>query len=290
MSWFDRLTKLLNIKVDFSSLTTLVNVQIINKSNVASRVEQTADPPSIVVNISGLNPEQTEQLQKIIREGFDETGNLLLGAARQRIEEYRKVETSERFREEMEYFKDKIPVGDIPMLRVCLYLRECYEKNDPSAPQMKQQICEAYGDRGRNLANLCSAGYLETWLRPLWEELSSGLDPEAVKEKFQSMYNNNVNELPWTVFVNRTQPENEISKQVLGKLTTNLNYGIRWIKIHGIGAINVGRIRSAIQTVESKYPSLQKSITEENNRISVRLELPPDSPSIRAAASTSSQN
>lgn len=278
MSWFERLTTLLNIKFDFSRLTSFVNIQIVNKSNVGSRVQQTDNPPSITVNIALLNPGEATELQGILREGFFTSGNVLLSAARQRIEDYRRAEKSDRFQKEIDYFRDKIPARDIPMLRACLYSNECWERHDPKAPQVKQQICEVYGDRGRNLANLCSAGYLDIWLRPLWEALASGLEPESAKEKFQSMYNNNVNEMPWTVFVHKTQPENEILDQVLGKLSTNLTYGIRWIKIHGIGATNLDKIRSVIQAVEAQHPGLQKSIAEENNRISVRLELPPSPP------------
>jgi hypothetical protein len=232
-------------------------------------------------------------LDEAVRGIYKESGYVLESRARLRIADYRKVEAGERFQKQIEFFRDKIPGGDMHMLKACIYTVQAYETGNPAAWALKQQLCQTYGNRGRNLCNLCSAGYLDTWLRPTWEELESQ-DAASAKERFQSIYNTLLNELPWTVFVYRSLPEEDLLAQVTAKMDKNAQYGVRWMKIHGIGQDNLAKIRAVVTAMESHIIGLSKTITEENNRISVRLELPsstlppadvePDAPSVVPAS------
>ena len=49
-----------------------------------------------------------------------------------------------------------------------------------------------------------------------------------------------------------------------------MNYGIRFITIHGIGKENVQNIRDVLPDIESNYPILRKAIIEKNYIITAK--------------------
>jgi hypothetical protein len=270
-----RLKALLNVEInfDFSQLKQIVNIQIINKSNVDSKVSVNSDTPAIEVNIAQLNPKEKTELQGLLRGAYEEWGHLLKDQDCEIIQDFKQKENLPEVREQLAYFRPKVLPGDIPILRACLYLKASYEQGQSVAP-LKAKIVDAYGTRGRNIANLCSAGYFDDWLKPLYELLRENEEDEATAlERFRGIYNTIVEELPWTVFVSRNTPKAEIQEEILRKLKANLRYGIRWINIHALSEPNVAKIRAVLPIVEQKYPGIRRSIAEEGSRIYVKLEV-----------------
>ena len=53
---------------------------------------------------------------------------------------------------------------------------------------LKFQLMQKYGDKGRNIANLCTANYLEDWLIPAYGELSETLNNDDLTKKNLAKY------------------------------------------------------------------------------------------------------
>lgn len=277
MSWdhfLAGLKSLFHFEINFPKLTGFINVNIVNRSPMGNRVETTENPPSMTIDIAGLGDPELRRLKQIVAEQYGESGSILLAKTRHELEEFRQTEQDERYQEQIRYFQDKIPGGDVHLLRACVFLKMKHDR-DESVGELKAQIGMSYGQRGRNLSNLCSAGYLDSYLRPLYEALLEAEgSPEVAKEKFQGIYNSIVNELPWTVFVNRQSSDDQIKAEILSKTESSQKYGIKWINIHGLGQPNVAKIRNVLQVLEQERPDLHKKIVEDETlRIFVRLEL-----------------
>ena len=277
MAWHDFLKKLpALIHIDFSKLEKiqLFNIHINTNSRNTERAVITENPPRLVINSAAFIGQEREALQAVLREGYGESGNILMGPARGQIEDFHRIEGDERYQRDYEFFRDKIPARDVNLLRACLFLRTL-DGQGKNISETKQQIYSSYGARGGNFANLCSAGYLEDWFRPFWASLlASGMDPAQVKEEFQKTYNEVVCGLPWTIFVKRMISADQVREETLAKIASNLRYGIRKLNVHGIGQDNVDKIRGLVVDVERAYPAVNKIVTEQASRISVQFIIP----------------
>jgi len=279
MEWLKKLKSLLNINIDLSSLTefNLFNIQIISNSNNTQEVIEDTDNNLLQINLHNLDDAKKEALKTILPEAFKETENLLEASARNTLEDYQEASSTDAFQDTISYFSAIIPAADMPILRASLYLNACFDKGMP-VHNLKQEIFEKYGPRGRNIANLYSAGYFEDWIKPLHEALKDNAEDEgAARKDFLRMYNNIVEELPWTVFVSYASKDGEIKNEIINKLHKNIQYGIAFLNIHGLGDKNVQKIRAVVDEIEDEFPDIQKSIEEEDGRIFVRLRLLPAS-------------
>ena len=156
---------------------------------------------TVIINPQGLSGKQRRALKGVVRAVvledagaiLDETSAPTVNAA---------LEALPSIEETAKKFVGIIPANDFSLLRACLFLRARFEAGAP-IEDLKAQIVRVYGTRGRNFANLCTAGYLEEWFWPLYEELKRAYpeDPELAAAKFRSLYKSIVNDLPWTEFV-----------------------------------------------------------------------------------------
>ena len=96
---------------------------------------------------------------------------------------------------------------------------------------------------------------------------------ESAREVFLKIYNNIVDELPWTVFVSYATRRESLREEILDKLERNIRYGTNFLIVHGLGKKNVEKIRDAVSEVQKQYPRIHVSIREVETRIYVRFEL-----------------
>lgn len=275
--WLDKLKDIFHI--DLSRLKSLVHIQINITTNISSGnkceiVEGNEQSARIDINLPHLSKDDESRLKEILRsDAFSDVGHFVQGKTLELIEAFQETERSPDIQKELLYFRGKIPDEDIPMFRACLFLKKKYDQGVP-IHEIKARIMTSYGQRGKNLANLCSAGYLNDWLRPLYESLEKGSPTpiEAVR-KFQQVYHNIVDELPWTVFVSRHSPSVQIKSEVLGKIDANLKYGIRWLNIHALGKENLCKLRSVLDELEAERADLHVEITKDEQRMTVRLKV-----------------
>jgi hypothetical protein len=133
-----------------------------------------------------------------------------------------------------------------------------------------------YGPRGRNFANLCTAGYLEDWFLPLHRELLLAYpnDPVAAKTKFLTVYNLVVTELPWTVFICSNTSKAKAISTVVSKINRNLQNGVRFLNLHGLGDTNAKKIASILPEIQKETGAVTARMEQDSSRIFVRLEVP----------------
>jgi hypothetical protein len=168
-----------------------------------------------------------------------------------------------------------IPVRDHSLLNACLFLRARFDKGVPIG-DLKNQIVQVYGARGRNFANLCSAGYLEKWLWPLYEELKRTYpdDPAQARATFQALYNNIVMDLPWTEFVSTRATGATVTAHISSKMNANLQNGVKYLNIHGLGEDNVQKVLRILPEIEKATGAITAHLDNDKTRIFVRLEMP----------------
>jgi len=165
---------------------------------------------------------------------LDEGRILLQDTCKNTIEEFRSQERSAETQERLKFLDKKIPPEDLNIWRAALYLRYCYNTKElkKKVSAIKYQIMQKFGDKGRNIANLCTAGYLEEWLIPAYEKLKETLvDEDLAKIEFGKIYSNFVNQLPFTIFVSHVMSKDELRKEILRRK----EFGIAFVNIHAPG-------------------------------------------------------
>jgi hypothetical protein len=268
------LDRLKAIGLDLSRLREINLLKLSVTIDRSVRVDKTAG--TVTVNPAKLNGKRRRALKKIIRESPEEIGAILDETALPRVEEARAalplIETT------LESFASLIPREDAPMLRACLYLRARFLQGE-CVESLKAQIVRVYGVRGRNAANLCSAGYLEEWFNPLYKQLQeeNPNEPEVVRAKFQSVYNAILTELPWTMFVCSRIGKEEVTEQIVQKMQRNAENGIRFFNVHGLGKHNAQTIHGALPDIKKRVGAVPVRMDQDQtlSRIFVRLEMPP---------------
>ena len=222
------LEKLKQIGIDLSKLEkiSLFNLSInIDKS---VRVEGN----SVTVNPEKLNGKQRRALKELVRNhALDEAG-LILDLQNVPLVEDVKQQLPQ-IRDSADKFQNIIPSKDVPLLKACIYLRSQFQVGK-SVDSLKSQIVAVYGQRGSNLANLCSAGYLESLFWPLYQELLKST-PETAHQTFLELYDNVVSNSPWTEFVTSPKSVAWFTQHIIDKMRRNRSMGVNYMCVHGLG-------------------------------------------------------
>jgi len=263
------LDKLKTIGIEFPKLKNLLHINITTNIDNSTKIEGS----TILINPEKFNRKQKQGLKEIIRAtALEESGAILNQNYTPTVDEALKalpdIQTA------AQKYINIIPPSDIPLLRACLFLKTRHD-NGGSVSEIKEQIARTYGTRGRNLANLCSAGYLEDWFWPLYEILlkTNPDNPETAKAVFRIIYNQIVSELPWTEFVSIGCTAATVTKHIVKKMNRNLQNGVRFINIHGLGEKNVRKIILILPDIQKQTDSEVTKTTRESNRIFIRLEI-----------------
>lgn len=230
----------------------------------------------VVINPDKLSGKQRRGLKQIIREEvleeagaiIDESNEPIVGAV---------IKALPTMDEAARKFIPIIPSSDIPLLNACLFLRHKWKNLGENVEDLKGQITRVYGARGRNFANLVSAGYLEEWFGPLYDELLKAYpdDPAAAKARFQIHYNVILTDLPWTEFVATGHRAADVTAHIVKKMMHNLENGVRHLNVHGLGEKNVTKIEQVLPDILKQTGASVARTERDPTRIFVRLEIPP---------------
>jgi hypothetical protein len=169
MSWFDSFKSFIENIFHISIRINSPEINIVSTTGKeAINIEQNGK--KITVNINGLNKEQREGFDRIVGEHFQEEGEILTNNLENYSERFDKYEKNNPDKTMLKFFKDKIPKEDFEALRVSLFIRALYKDNE-NIFQVKKDVIKKFGERGKNITNLCSAGYFENFIKPLYEEI-----------------------------------------------------------------------------------------------------------------------
>jgi hypothetical protein len=228
----------------------------------------------VTVNPEKLSGKQKRALKQIIRtEALEQVGAIVDESNSETVEEA--IKALPRIEETSKKFLPIIPAEDIPLLHACLFLCKKFENGDP-VEVLKGQIVRVYGTRGGNFANLCSAGYLETWFLPIYNELVHAYpdNPAEAKARFLALYKTILNELPWTEFVPSGAAAAKVTRHIVEKMNRNTANGVRYLNVHGLGEKNVEKIIGILPDIQKQVGAIAVRIDKDPRRIFVRLEIP----------------
>lgn len=103
-------------------------------------------------------------------------------------------------------------------------------------------IIARFGERGKNICNLYTAGYFDSQIKPLYEEVGT-----SDLLQFNQIYEQIVTESPYAVFIHAEMSVKNVGETVKQKMEISKKYGIKYLNIHGIGKDNVDKITILIK-------------------------------------------
>ena len=183
-------------------------------------------------------------LNRILVEAHNE-GTVILKATKEDIlNSYTKYVSENPDQKTLEFFKpilenDLKLKDDFFALKMSLYLRD-QSKKGQRIHNYKNDIRNRFGDRGANIANLCTAGYFENEFMPLYNTVS--------KNEFYEYYENAVGNKARALFVHFGMDNDLITAEFDNMIAKGLKYHMRDFRVHGIGSQNVFSIKRFFST------------------------------------------
>ena len=219
------------------------NINVTYNSNCNNKYDKKTQ--TFHINPSQISKEQSKHLLNY----FIESGVPILEEKSEKLlEDFCKKEKKEDSRELLSYFLNKIDQNDYNALRASLYVRDLFDMHSDGVESLKNEIIMKWGDRGRNICNLCSARYFENYIRPMYEYFEKHDDGI---NKFKVAYETIVTQLPFSVFINRHMKKEHIEKVILDKMKAR-KYGIKEFNVHALGKMAIKNIREVLDDIGAK--------------------------------------
>lgn len=255
------------IKLPKNVLNNL-KVNLLNNINNNSPVIYDKRTQILNIDLGKQSPEVIKNILSSLPEMVDAGFPTLKLTSTQKAEDYlEKIGVSEN-QKLIDYYADKLPVGDLVILKASLYLKSVLNKGGETI-SIKNDIAKRFGARGRNISNLCSANYFNTVIKTVYESMAEAEDFK--KEMFWKEYNFIVDIYPFAVFVNIGMGEKEIKKTILEKIKWNKKYDHHELNIHGIGKININKITNVLKEIEKEFDIKDKTVNLERGIIVIKL-------------------
>lgn len=235
-----------------------------NQSGFQREYKRDEERGKLIIYLDELDEEKKEKL-KIILKDYVAEGNKFLEEKSSKLFnelcEFQKHKGDDG--RVLDFFSNILHKEDLEALECSLFLRrEFGKKKDVS--HLKQDIRTRYGDRGNNIANLCTAGYFEKFFIPLYNSSSADF-----KEIFELAVSKSV----LALFVHTQMTEKEIAEEIKAKLNISKRYGLKFFHIHGIGEQNITNIKKCIEENKDFFNILNKEIFEDKGIIVVEIML-----------------
>lgn len=209
------------------------------------------------------NAELPDELKSFIKKEFDEGKiQFITQSSDNDLEDYNQFEkNSSDELDTINFFKDKLSLKDLQCLRTGLYIKQLQTKNKQKAIRIKDRATLQGGQRTRNIINMASAGYFESYIRPIFENRSH---EEALQE-----YEEIANYLPENIFVNKGMSKQKILTAVENKISEKEKYHlqVKKITINGLGTC-ADTIKKTKKNLEEKFPDYEILLdTKESNNL-----------------------
>lgn len=256
-------------KIDLSGLKKFQGKLKINLQILSNNKKITYNGPVIIINPPALDKNEINGVQKILRDVVGKNKIPILQDETQKLlDDFKQVDGEPVSQDLITYFKGKIPATDLEVLRQSIYIKAVSDRGE-NIQKLKWDITARYGNRGKNICNLYSAGYFISQIKPMYEEMIS--QPSFSPSDFDTAYDRIVNESPYAVFISREMSNASAEQEVRERISTAKNYGIRYLNIHGISEENVDKIVYILEKLKSDYP-LPQEIKRQGNVIVVKIQ------------------
>lgn len=262
MSLLDKLKALFN----FEWKAPLININITNNSNNQEKsekeYEKNEEKGNLDIYLDNLEDTKKKKLKEIVKEHVQEGNKFLEKNSSLLFKELCEFQKSkDNDKKVLDFFKNVLSEEDIEALECSLFLRREFNKRK-DVGYMKQDIRTRFGDRGNNIANLCTAGYFEKFFIPLYN---------SSKEDFYKIYELAVSKSVLALFVHSQMSEDEIAEDIKSKLEISQKYGLKFFHIHGIGEQNIKTIKKCIEQNKEIFEIYNRDIFEDKGIIVVEI-------------------
>jgi hypothetical protein len=256
VAWLEKLKALLNIDIKES----LVNVNINVNSNNTKIVEYHEAERKLDINVNNIPPEKFEQMKPIVREYIGDDKRFLDDKTCRLLDELQKYaqESGGDDNKVRKFFENIMLPDDYEALESALYIRKASRNHDDDVPKLKKDIRDSFGDRGSNIANLCTAGYFESYLMPLYNN-----SPQAYKEYYEKIIREGI----LACFVHQFMKPEDIAAEISAKIVECKKYGIPSFHIHGFGRDNVRKIKEFVEEKKEFFNYFEKNIYEQKDKV-----------------------
>lgn len=245
MNFLEKLKSIIN----FESPKKIENVRFLSFDNKNKKYEY-HDNRVLNININSSDEKMLLMIKELLKSFKEEGGILLEDRTKQIFEDVSSVSKDKENERLLDFFKGILPVQDIEILRASLIIRSLYNKKQ-NISYLKEGLIMRYGERGNNISNLCTAGYFETIIKPLYDHMYSETD--FYLNKFLNRYEVIVTQYPFAVFVGKSMSYEELTKEVFNKMIAGKKYGSTFVNIHGIGTRNIELINKLIEENKKKF-------------------------------------
>lgn len=260
-----KLKTLLNINIAVNEPLVSININSKSNNSALANKEFYHDPDAKKLDIfeENLSTAKKKSLADIIRSERDRGNEIFEDEAAFLLAKLRTYEKTKSDKQVLEFFKPLIPENDYEALKCALYLRHAFEKGE-STQRLKEDIRFRFDVRGSNIANLCTAGYFESFLMPLYN---------ASPKRFKELYDVSVKTAFPGVFVHTTKTANIISNEIVSKIKMCKKYGVPFLYVHGIGNTNIAKIKDFVGKNKHVHDFFEKTIFEDEGSGIILVEL-----------------
>ncbi len=195
----------------------------------------------------------------IIKEGVDQEGEPLKENMLQYSGELDQYKEENSDKDLLDYFKGKISKEDYEILKISLFLRFRFRLKE-NVSDIKSDIIKRFGDRGKNIANLCSAEYFEEYIRPLWDTIhKSVVKKDEADQKFKKIFELIVRDGLLAVFVHHKMTEDKLAAKIAGKIEESRRYGFVMISDQlYVHALSLPNVKTVLQWIKNnpEFPNV----------------------------------
>lgn len=210
---------------------------------------------TINIDLSNANEDQLKKIQELIAPELvkaikiSDDGHLIEeNSVKDDIKLIEESSSKKSLQNSLSFIEEKLPKKDVSIWHSALILREQHESGKKEKVRiLKQQMISNSGQRGANIANLCTTGYLESHLIPLHKHLVEELGNET---EFQRQYELIVEDTIFTVFCSIIDTNEELEKEIVEKIDIVKKYGWDRVYVHAIGQSNVKNVKIAIENIK----------------------------------------
>lgn len=198
------------------------------------------EPKSKILEIVApeLGKVNKQLLLKLIKEHWNEVGLLVKQTTSDKLDSYNDYTSNNTDEKTLKFFSGILTANDYSALKMSLFLRSLSEKGK-NVYNYKIDIRDRYKERGANIANLCTAGYFEEFMK---------LYLKIPKEEFFEYYELVVGVKARALFVHSKMNGKEIEKEVNKKVDQAAKYHLGYFRVHGRGKTNVAAIDKFVKS------------------------------------------
>lgn len=255
-NWLDKLKNFVEagFHLDLSHFT-LINIQIgeINNAKKGDIKSVMLDEKSqtLQIDISRLTKEQMRDFRSIVDSYIVEGNYLLEEESADLLNKLYSFNKKSDYQKHLSFFKGLISTDDFKALESSYFMRTEHESNADSViiGNHKKEIRNRFGQRGGHIANLCTTGYFEELLIPIYN-----YEPDS----FQSWYKLVVDQGALTLFIHSGMKNEEIISTLRNKTELAKRYGLSHFYVHSKGARNIRTIKKCLAEFEKTYKAIPK--------------------------------